>query len=439
MADDSWVRVTAGEHPFPDRVRRFRLQVVEGADQGRSIASATDRAGIGAHPSNELVLSDPGVSRFHCAVRVDADGPLLVDHDSKNGTWVDGHRVREIYLRDRSLIRLGRTAVQLQVEGELNRIELSDATEFGGLSGAGPALRAAFALLERAAGCDVTVLLEGETGTGKGAAAEAIHRESARKAGPFVVVDASAIPSTLLESELFGHEKGAFTGAQRRRIGAFEEASGGTVFIDEIGELGTDLQPKLLRVLENRTIRRLGSNTHIPIDVRVIAATNRDLCNEVNAGRFRPDLYFRLAVLRVAMPPLRSRPEDLPALARAILSNLGADAGELERLCTPELHERLRRAAWPGNVRELRNYLERCRVFEQALPTAEVSPAAHAGVAVDASRPFADERKRVLDEFERNYVRALYQRHDNKTMAAARAAGLNRVYLHRLARRHGVR
>jgi DNA-binding NtrC family response regulator len=266
-------------------------------------------------------------------------------------------------------------------------------------------------------------------------AAESIHQESTRAAGPFVVIDCSAIPRELLESELFGHERGSFTGATQRRTGAFEEAHGGTVFLDEIGELPLQLQPKLLRVLEAREVRRVGATSVTPIDVRVIAATNRDLRGEVNGARFRSDLYFRLAVLKVALPPLRSRPDDLPALVDHFLVQLGAARHTAEALRAPEFQARLAAAAWPGNVRELRNYLERCLVFEEPPPIGEGADAP--GSIADLA--YEEARRRAVAEFERAYVEALLAKHGGKVALAARAAGIDRVYLYRLMRRHGVR
>jgi DNA-binding NtrC family response regulator len=418
-------------------VRGFQLTVVEGKPAGTVWRSAGPRCSIGSHSLNELVVDDATVSRFHCEVTADAQGARVSDLNSRNGTTVDGVRVGEAFLRSGSLVRLGRTGLRFDLLPERQLLRLAERTRWGGLVGGSVPMRAAFALLERAAATDVTVLLEGETGTGKGAGAEAIHRESARRDGPFVVVDCGAIPAPLLESELFGHEKGSFTGADARRIGAFEEASGGTLFLDEIGELPADLQPKLLRVLENREVRRVGSNAHRKVDLRVIAATNRDLRTEVNAGRFRPDLFFRLAVLRVPLPPLRQRPEDLPALVRQVLDGLGADAAAVAALTTREVLANLAGAAWPGNVRELRNYLERCLVLENPLPLADA--AGRESFAIDIGVPFIEARRRVLEEFEHRYVEALVAAHKGKVARAAEAAKVARVYLYRLMRRHGIK
>src|SRR5438270_488261 len=319
----------------PGAVRRFRLTVVEGPKAGLTWESSSDRCSVGFHPSNDLVVEDATVSRFHCEVRIADDGAHVKDLDSRNGTVVDGVRVSDAFLRAGSLVKLGRVGLRFEFSAESNRLPVSSGNAFGKLVGTSVAMRTAFALLERAAQSDVTVLLEGETGTGKGVAAEAIHRASTRASGPFLVVDCGAIPPNLLESELFGHEKGSFTGAVARRVGAFEEASGGTIFLDEIGELAQDLQPKLLRVLEAKEFRRVGGNGMNKTDVRVVAATNRDLRAEVNAGRFRSDLYFRLAVVKVTIPPLRERPDDIPITVDQILRALGAEQSQSAALRTP--------------------------------------------------------------------------------------------------------
>jgi transcriptional regulator with PAS, ATPase and Fis domain len=419
-------------------VRRFLLTVVEGPGAGTVWDSVSDACSIGSHPSNDVSLDDPTVSRFHCEIRVGPKGARVKDLDSTNGIILDGVQVAEGYLRGGSLLRLGRAVVRFDFSSDNNRLPVSERTRFGSLVGVSVPMRMCFALLERAASKDVTVLLEGETGTGKSQAAQAIHQESARRDKPFLTVDCGAIPPDLLESELFGHEKGAFTGAAQRRIGAFEEAHGGTVFLDEMGELPAELQPKLLRVLEAREIRRVGTNTYVPVDVRIIAATNRDLRAEVNAGRFRSDLFFRLAVLRISLPPVRQRPEDLKLLVEQILVSLGADPEGTQALRSPGFIARLEQAAWPGNVRELRNYLERCLVFEDTLALSDVTPAG-SRLEVDPKVPYAEARRLALDDFERRYLRALLELHQGKVSQAATGADMDRVYLYRLLRRHGIK
>ncbi len=424
-------------------VRGFRLEVVEGPGVGASFESSGDRAGVGAHPSNDLVLDDETVSRFHCEIAIGTDGARVRDLGSMNGTVVDGVSVRDAMLRNESLVRLGASVVRFGFRAAPAKIALSTSTRFGSLFGHSAAMRAVFALLERAAQSNATVLLEGETGTGKGQAAASLHRASARASRPFVTLDCSAIPPNLIESELFGHEKGAFTTALRDRAGVFEAAAGGTVFLDEIGELPIDVQPKLLRVLEERHVRRVGSNDQRPIDVRVVAATNRNLRAEVNVGRFRSDLFFRLAILRIPMPSLRRRPEDIVPLVETLLESLGATSEESASLRTDAFLAQLTAASWPGNVRELRNCLERCLVFREARldddDAPEPSSTSAPGFTIDPTQPYAAARDHSLAQFERAYVEALLAHHAGKVTAAARGAGINRVYLYKLMRRHGVK
>ena len=424
-------------------VRGFRLDVVEGARQGTIWTSSGPQCSVGSHPSCDFVLDDPTVSGFHCEIAVDSEGVRVRDLGSRNGVHVDGVRVIEAFLRGGSTLRLGRSAVRFQYLAQRNRLAASSRRELGSLVGESWIMRELFAGLERVAATDVKVLLEGATGTGKSAAARAIHAEGARAQGPFLMIDCGAIPADLLESELFGHVKGAFTGATRDRPGAFEEASGGTLFLDEIGELPLQLQPKLLTVLDTGMVRRIGSNAQQSVDTRVIAATNRDLRIEVNAGRFREDLYYRLAVVRIRMPELRQRPEDLPALVRTLLGSLGAVGERADAIMTEELMSAVRSGAWPGNVRQLRNYLEQCLVYGDVMPTdaAEVEPAERAAespVDIDATLPWSEARERVIAQAARLYFRELLHRHDGNVTRAAAAAGVHRAYLHRLLGRHDV-
>jgi len=413
----------------------FRLTVIEGGEP-TTFEATSPRCAVGTHASNDLRLDDSRVSRFHCEIRLEGPEARVRDLGSRNGTVVDGVSVVEAFLRSGSTIKAGAVTLRFELLGQVRRVPMSTRRSFHGLVAESVAMRVALALVERAAGSDLTVLLEGETGTGKGKVAEAIHRGSARNGKPFVVVDCGAIPQNLIESELYGHEKSAFTGATERRLGAFEEADGGTIFLDEIGELPIDQQPKLLRALESREIRRVGSNLHKKVDVRIVAATNRDLRREVNEARFRADLYFRLAVLRLTLPPLRERADDLPLLAEELLASLGAKPEEIRALCTPEFLASLQRGAWPGNVRELRNHLERCLAFEEALPIGEELAARREVAAVDPTVPYAEARRRAIEAFEQAYVKALLAHHDGKPSQAAAAAGIDRVYLYKLARRH---
>jgi transcriptional regulator with PAS, ATPase and Fis domain len=295
-------------------------------------------------------------------------------------------------------------------------------------------MRAVFQQLRLAAGGDVSVLIEGETGTGKDLAAESVHRASARKNGPFVVIDCGALPPQLIESELFGHEKGAFTGAFASRIGAFEAADRGTVFLDEVGELPLELQPRLLRVIEKRTVRRVGASAERTVDFRLLAATHRDLRGAVNAGTFREDLYYRIAVMRVRMPAMRERPEDFPPLVKAIADRLGTTPEELAHVATPEFYAHLARGAWPGNVRELRNYLEACLLTRELAPLGMVRDESEPAAVVDFDRypSYETARSAAIERFERTYVAWLLHKHGGSMTEAARAAGVDRRYLYRL-------
>jgi DNA-binding NtrC family response regulator len=300
------------------------------------------------------------------------------------------------------------------------------------------AMRRVLALVERAAAADASVLIDGETGTGKQVAAESIHRQSARSDGPFLVLDCGAIPRDLLESELFGHEKGAFSGAVSARTGVFKAAHGGTILLDEIGELPLDLQPKLLGVLERREVRPVGSNRTVTVDVRVIAATNRDLAREVDAHRFRADLYYRLAVIEISMPALRERRDDLPLLVEHLAQRLGLKVPAW--MNSAELAAELATHDWPGNVRELRNYVERC-IALGTQPRLAASTAAPANELwpIDLGVPLRTAREALIGPFERRYLEASLRHYGNNVSAAARAAGMDRLTFYRLLWRHGLR
>jgi DNA-binding NtrC family response regulator len=422
-------------------VQRFQLTVFEGRDAPLTWKSTGERAIIGTHESADLVLHDDTVSRFHCEISLAGGRVLVRDLDSLNGTLVDGLSVLHAHLPPGARLTLGRTHLRFDVGAEVVQIPLSERARFGRMVGGSAAMRAAFAVLERAAASDATVLLDGETGTGKELAAESLHLESRRKDGPFRVVDCGAIPPDLLESELFGHEKGAFTGAVAARAGAFEAASGGTIFLDEIGELDAELQPKLLRALESRTVKRVGGNRYAPVDVRVVAATNRDLRAEVNAGRFRSDLYYRLAVVQLRLPALRERKEDLPALVEQLTEGGELDDETRARLRGPEFVAGLLRHGWPGNVRELRNHLERCAVLRHPVPL-ESAVAPDGGsqvVSAAATIPLREARERWVEILEKQYLEDALRRTGNNVTAAAKLAGLDRIHFHRLLRRHGLR
>ncbi len=442
------VRSTDGTHAV---MPPLTLTVSSGVDRGVVHAATGQRIVVGVHPSADLVLHDGTVSRFHCEVTVDGDRVAIKDLGSRNGTFVDGVSIVHAHLKSGSRIAIGSTELEFGLGREPLRIEISKSARFGALVGESTAMRAVFALLDRAAKSDATVLLSGETGTGKEIAAESLHAAGSRCDGPFVVVDCGAIPAELLESELFGHEKGAFTGAVNARAGAFEVAEGGTVFLDEIGELSLELQPKLLRVLERKQLKRVGQSRYVPVDVRVIAATNRNLQSEVNSRRFRADLYYRLAVLEVRLPALRERPDDLPLLVEHILSGLGAaERPEASVLRGEAALTDLMRHPWPGNVRELRNYVERCLALADRGPLSAAPPEADgfASGERESERPLADAapggnlrsaRQTWLREFEKRYLEELLAQNGGNVSAAARSAGIDRKYLYRLLWRNGLK
>ncbi|OJY31484.1 MAG: hypothetical protein BGO98_15730 [Myxococcales bacterium 68-20] len=408
----------------------------------RTIVHDGDLCKIGSHASNDIVLRDPMVSRFHCRL-VREDGVWrLRDSGSMNGTKLDGVRIRDADIVEGGVLTIGDSVVRLRAGAPQKEDIVPMLPSFGALVGTSMPMRRMFGLLDKIAQSDINVLIEGESGTGKELVATEIMQRSSRADKPFVVVDCGAISPSLVESELFGHVRGAFTGADRDRMGAFEAADGGTVFLDEIGELPLELQPKLLRALEAREIRRVGETRARRVNVRVISATNRDLEREVNKGRFREDLYFRLAVISARVPPLRERLDDLLVLVRTFLQQLGVP--EEERLFPQPVLQEMSKHDWPGNVRELRNYVERSVVLQSASPTLRrgqgaAPPAAGPINGIDLSVPFRIAKDSVIDSFERSYLSQLLEAAGGNMSKAARMAGMDRMYLHRLVQKHGLR
>jgi DNA-binding NtrC family response regulator len=458
LRSGTWVTYVGGRATSA-RLRRCRVEVVSGPDAGlvRDVEAPVIR--IGARRGNDVQLTDSKVSGLHCEIRLDDRGYRLRDLDSTNGTYVSSLRINDVYITPSAQIALGSTRLKFEPLGESVEIELADTDRFGSMIGRSVKMRELFARLEKLARTDTTVLVTGETGAGKELVAEALHDHSPREKGPFVVLDCGSIPPNLIESELFGHERGAFTGATNSYAGAFERAHGGTVFLDEIGELPLAMQPKLLRVLERKEVRRVGGAKTIEVDVRICAATNRDLGVEVNRGRFREDLYYRLAVARVHVPPLRERKDDLPLLIDHILAT--TPGGETASIAQ-ETIDLMMKHDWPGNVRELRNVIERAVLLaespehEDALrrapapvpraePSITVTPSqtatssdASMTVPVDVSIPFKHAKQNVISEFERRYISRLLAQHDGNISAAARAAGIDRMSIHKMLHRLGL-
>ncbi|MBN2360435.1 MAG: sigma 54-dependent Fis family transcriptional regulator [Deltaproteobacteria bacterium] len=429
--------ITRSDQMVMLQVRRAELRVVKGPDKEARIELGHPGIVVGTAESCQLVLSDPAVSRRQFELTPGAAGFRLRDLQSKNGTRVAGLRIGEATLSGNEEIEVGQSRLRLVLLDGHEEFPLSKSTAFGPLLGRSVPMRRVFALLERAADSDTTVLLEGESGTGKDLAARALHERSRRRDRPFAVVDCGAMQATLVESELFGHVKGAFTGASQARIGALESAAGGTAFLDEIGELDPQIQPKLLRLLEQREIKRLGENQHRTVDVRLIAASNRDLASEVAAGRFRQDLFYRLSVLRVRLPSLRERREDIGLLARAFVQKMRPELDPAE-VISDAVVAMLLNHDWPGNVRELRNVVERLLVFPDQPATALDAPARHdVGSSGDLLElPFHRARQLLNDRFEREYLTAVLERARGVVAQAAKLADIPRQTFHRLMAKH---
>jgi transcriptional regulator with GAF, ATPase, and Fis domain len=382
----------------------------------------------------------------HCELRLRTDTITLRDHGSTNGTFVGGARIRDADVPMGTLVRVGNTTIRVEASNTPAFVEISDHASFGEVVGHSLPMRRVYAILERVAQTDTTLLIEGETGTGKDVVARSLHAVSRRKSGPFVPIDCGAIPENLFESELFGHVRGAFSGAISDRKGVFEEANGGTLFLDEIGEIPIALQSKLLRAIETRSIRRVGGNVAKPVNVRIVAATNRDLAACVNEGRFREDLYYRLAVVVVTLPSLRERPEDISLLAQHFYDQFSPGAGPLP----PEFLRSLGSRGFPGNVRELKNFIERS-VSLGFVPTHHSRADGVVETLVDnAPRPSLEElvplhlplkeaRQAWTERFEEVYLRAMLHKTGGNVTHAAELAGVSRRFLQRLAARVGYR
>jgi len=391
---------------------------------------------VGSGPACDLVLEHTTVSRLHAELSLAPEGVVVRDLGSRNGTFYMGQRVEKIVLGLGARIQLGAATICIEPDaGALGQVPLWPETSYRGIVGAALSMRRIFALLARLEGSLATVLVEGESGVGKEEVARALHEGSPAASGALVAVNCGAIPRELVASELFGHKKGAFTGASESRSGAFEAADGGTLFLDEIGELPLDVQPMLLRAIELGEVRPVGADKEKRVRVRILAATHRDLETEVREGRFREDLFYRLAVVRIALPPLRARPEDVEPLAQRFAAAFGL--GELP----PDVIERLRGRAWPGNARELRNAVQAwgaLKTFPEGGRTMASALDLALRESVDAAQPLAAQRDAIADIFTRLYLEALLRRTKGNQTAAARIADLDRGYLGKLLAKHGL-
>jgi DNA-binding NtrC family response regulator len=441
----------------PEPVPSFVFEVIDGPDRGVSLtvdAAQPSRAYIGKSHICQLRLSDPTVSRRHLAIDL-GDQLRLTDLGSTNGTLVNGVRLMDAFLMgEGEIVQIGATTIRV-IRVAPTLVQMPSATSFGRVFGASPEMRRLYPLCERLASSDVPLIIEGETGTGKELLAEALHERSARAKEPFVVFDCTAVPPTLLEATLFGHERGAFTGAIATNKGLLQQADGGTLLVDEIGELDISLQPKLLRAIERSEFRRVGGNQWITINVRIMAATRRNLDKEIQAGRFRDDLFYRLAVARVELPPLRERRGDIALLARHFWERLGGQG--------PMPYDMLLRFEdyhWPGNVRELYNAVARALALGELANTeadwrggpgrmmaAPKEPPRRPGEmlgtpsldvidrVIALGLPLSQSRDLVVDEFERRYIQKVLDRHGGDATRAALASGIARRYFQLLRAR----
>ncbi len=429
-------------------LRSGTIIVTEGPDKGQEVSIDQQRITIGRSSGCDLVLRDPSVSYQHAEIIVDEAGHLLNDANSTNGIFMMGHRIRSVYLRPGSSFQVGNNLLTFESSEDMVSIPLSIRNRFGNAIGHSVKMREMFAVLERAATSDLPILIHGETGTGKDLLASAVHSYSLRKNRPWLVLDCGAVPPNLIEDVLFGHEKGAFTGAETEREGMFQQANGGTLLLDEVGELRLDLQPKLLRVLESGEVQKIGSIKSTPLDVRIISATHRDLWSLVDDGLFRQDLLFRLSVVEVDVPALRQRPEDIPHLVEHFIKehnerrvSLGMQALEMEE----DAMAFLQAHPWPGNVRELKNVIERTAnmvegniIHRSDILLDMFSSKPRSTLPIDTSIPYKDAKARIVEQFERQYLIRLIQEEEGNLSAASRRTGIARHHLRALCKKYAI-
>jgi len=415
------------------------VTVVAGPDTGTELGFAEPRITIGKGTGVGLRLTDSSVSRLHCELERRPDGVVLRDLGSKNGTWIAGCRVTEVLVPSGMRVSVGESILEIRITSRrVRKAVWTGGDRLGPILGGSPRMHELFARLERAAIASGPVLVRGESGTGKELVARALHDGSRRAEGPFVVVDAGAISRSLADVELFGHVVGAFTDARTARTGAFERAHGGTLFLDEVGELPLDLQPKLLRVLEDRTVQRIGEGIRRDVDVRLVAATHRNLAAMVAQGTFREDLYYRLAVLELEVPPLRERGDDVARIARVVAEELAPGdvraLAEVERAIASVGGHR-----WPGNVRELRSFVRRVVLLGQSGVGAEATGRTDEELAIRADLTYAEAKTQLLERFERRYLERVLGETSGNVAAAARRADISRSRLYELLTQHGLK
>lgn len=411
------------------------VRVIDAEAEPREARLERGMLTIGSGDHNNIIIRDRAVSRSHVELHLVAGGVRVQDLGSRNGTFFSGQQVEGMVVALGSRLTIGRVTIAIDADTE----SLTDAWTpgqdgYAGIVGRSSAMQKIFSVIDRLRGSLASVLIEGPSGVGKELVARALHNTSPVAAGPFVAVNCAALVRDLVASELFGHQRGAFTGAGAPRKGAFLTADQGTLFLDEVGDLPLDIQPQLLRALELGEVRSVGSDSSRQVKVRVVAATNRDLRKAVESGAFREDLYFRLAVIRLVIPPLADRLDDIPLLARHFAADQGAQL-------PASVIDDLGRRPWQGNVRELRNAVQAYCVLgelpEPLLGRAEPF-AVSLGRFATQELPYAQLKDELIQQFTRAYCAAVLQRTGDNQSAAARAAGLDRNYFARLLAKHGV-
>jgi transcriptional regulator with GAF, ATPase, and Fis domain len=466
-SDDMGLRTEFVDDKATSReLHKAKLVIIDGPDEGEEFTLDSSKTYVGRAAVNDIQVSDSSVSGTHFEIRAEEDGFLLRDAGSTNGTILAGCNIEEVWLSAGTSFRAGNTTFKIEPLDDVVEVPLSEDEHFQGVIGRSAAMREVFATCKKVAPSELTCLITGETGTGKERIAQAIHDASRRSEEPYVVLDCSAIPKDLMESYVFGHEKGAFTGAHEQKPGAFEQAEGGTLFMDEIGELDPSLQPKLLRVLENREFKRVGGTETHKADVRVIAATNRELRKQVNEGDFREDLYFRLSVIEIELPPLKNHRDDIPLLVEHFLDDVAEKRPDRPRMrLTADAMDMLMNYPWPGNVRELQNVIRRAAnlatgesidrsdlrlsanfstdddalASPSATSDASVTDDSQISLTASLDAPFKEAKQSVVDQFERAYLERSYEQHDENISQASGACGLTRYHFRELLKKHDLK